>query len=393
MIALKEELTEDTLVSNAHSDKLETHQTETKTLALLHQPVTETMPFNLLLILLHVVDAKTVLGQDKFQINWELLVSTDHSLSAMIALLDNQLIDTHAKNAQLDKFNQQLIHKHAIPHHVPPSTRSEWLLINTHAEDVKLANGQHTCQTHKELDALSDHKLSAIAAPLEDQMMDIHAKTAQLDKSKIQTILNNAMLQFAMDNMISDSQSTLKLVEDANHANGQDKFQTTRELLVWLDHLPNAQTALPEDLMINTHANNAQPDKSKTHLTWTDVSTLTVVDNTKFNLLMTQDHAEDARPVNGQTSCQINSRLPVLPDQRLSVVADKSNHQMDTPVLTAQLVPSKALPTKRFAWDHHVPDNTKSLLELMRSTVEDVILANGHNSCQTLPELNASKDH
>jgi hypothetical protein len=108
---------------------------------------------------------------------------------------------------------------------------------------------------------------------------------------------------------------------------------------------------------------------------------------------MTQDHAEDARPVNGQTTCQINSRLPVLKDQKLSVVADKSNHQMDTLVKAAQLVLSKALLTKRFASDHHVPDNTKSLLELTRSTVEDVILANGHNSCQTLPELNASKDH
>jgi hypothetical protein len=49
----------------------------------------------------------------------------------------------------------------------------------------------------------------------------------------------------------------LRLVEDANHANGQDKFQTLRELLVWLDHLPNAQTASPEDQLIDILVSNA----------------------------------------------------------------------------------------------------------------------------------------
>jgi hypothetical protein len=63
-------------------------------------------------------------------------------------------------------------------------------------------------------------------------MMVTHAKTAQLDKFKIQIMLNNAIPQPVLDNMTLDSQSMLKLVEDANHANGQDKFQTTRELLV-----------------------------------------------------------------------------------------------------------------------------------------------------------------
>lgn len=61
----------------------------------------------------HVVDARTVLGQDKFQINKELPVLIDHLQLAMNALPDNLLIDTLAKHAQLDRFNQQLIHNNA----------------------------------------------------------------------------------------------------------------------------------------------------------------------------------------------------------------------------------------------------------------------------------------
>jgi hypothetical protein len=99
-------------------------------------------------------------------------------------------------------------------------------------EDVKLALGQQKRQMPKELHASLDQLLNAVVAQLDNQMMDIHAKTAQQDKFKIQTMLSYAMHQLVVDNMISDSQSMLRLVEDANHANGQDKFQTLRELLV-----------------------------------------------------------------------------------------------------------------------------------------------------------------
>jgi hypothetical protein len=72
--------------------------------------------------------------------------------------------------------------------------------------------------------------------------------------------------------MISNRELTTDHVEDAQHAPGQDKFQTTRELPVSTDHSLNAQTASPEDQMIITHANNAHSDKFKTQLTCKDVS-------------------------------------------------------------------------------------------------------------------------
>jgi len=75
------------------------------------------------------------------------------------------------------------------------------------------------------------------------------------------------------------------------------------------------------------------------------------------------------------------------------VTADRDNQLTDTHALLAQQELSKALPTKKFVSDHHAQVNTKSPLELTTSTVEDVILANGHNSCQTHQELNALPDH
>ena len=42
--------------------------------------------------------------------------------------------------------------------------------------------------------------------------------------------------------------------------------------------------------------------------------------------------------------------------------------------------------------DHNALVNIRSLSQLMKLTVEDVINANGHNSCQTPLDLNASRD-
>jgi hypothetical protein len=91
---------------------------------------------------------------------------------------------------------------------------------------------------------------------------------------------NNASDQFAMENMIFNSPSITNLVEDVNNANGQDKSQTQPELLVSLDHLPNAQIASPEDQMKDTTVNNAHQDKFKIHKTWLDVSLNNALVNT-----------------------------------------------------------------------------------------------------------------
>jgi hypothetical protein len=119
----------------------------------------------------------------------------------------------------------------------------EPLLITSTVVDARLALGHHKFQTHQELLVSPDHLLLAQVATRDNQMMDIHALPAQLDKSRIQTIQDNATDQFAMDSMIFNSQSMLKLVEDAKPANGQDKFQINKELLVFSDHSLTAQIA------------------------------------------------------------------------------------------------------------------------------------------------------
>jgi hypothetical protein len=255
VIALKEESIKDTDVLNAQQDKSWIDQTEIWILALLHQDVPDNTPSNLLLMLLTVEDAEHVPGQERFQINLEQLVSLDHLLSAMIALLDNLPINTHAKPAQLDKFNQQPIHKHATLHHVLEDIKLDIQSTTFNAVDVKLATGQSKCQMPEELPVLIDHLLSAIVALRDNPMTDTLALHAQLDKSMItellllvskhslQLTLRHATHHNVLDNMISNFQSIHHNVEDAKHANGQLKFQTTRELDVSEDHLLNAQIA------------------------------------------------------------------------------------------------------------------------------------------------------
>jgi hypothetical protein len=55
-----------------------------------------------------VENVKLALSQDKFQTMRELLVSTDHSLNAKIALLEDPMTTTHANNAHTDKFKMLL---------------------------------------------------------------------------------------------------------------------------------------------------------------------------------------------------------------------------------------------------------------------------------------------
>jgi hypothetical protein len=100
-----------------------------------------------------VVDARIAHSHVKFQMQQELLVSIDHSLFAMTALQDNLPIDTLARNAQLDKFKILKILKDATLQLVPDNTKLEVYSISSTAVDVRLANGQCTCQMLKELSA------------------------------------------------------------------------------------------------------------------------------------------------------------------------------------------------------------------------------------------------
>jgi uncharacterized protein (UPF0216 family) len=387
--ALPEDLMTNTHAFNAQQDKSKIQPTWTDVSLLL---VPQTTKSNFHITLNHVEDVILANGQTSSQTNSELLASQDQSHNAT-ADKDIQQTNMSALNAQLDKSKAWPTTRFALDHHVPDNTKSLLQLINSAAEDVILANGQHSCQTHQELHALKDHLLNAAPVPPDNLTMVTHAKIAQLDRSKIQTTVEFASLQYVMDNMTLDFQSTLNHVEDANHANGQDKFQTMRELPVLTDHSLNAQIALLEDLLTTTHVSNAHQDKSKIQPAWTDVSLELVPHKIKSNSHMTLNHVEDVTLANGQTSSQINSRLLASQDQDHNATADKDIQQMDMNALNAQQELSKAWPTKKFVSDHHVPDNTKSLLLLINSAVEDVILANGHNSCQTHLELHALKDH
>jgi hypothetical protein len=115
---------------------------------------------------------------------------------------------------------------------------------------------------------------------------------------------------------------------------------------------------------------------------------------TKLDLPLTPLHAEDAKLANTQDLSQINSKLNVLPDLLLTAkTALPDNQPMDTAVNNAQLDQSKTQIMLRDATDQHVLDNIKSDFQSATSNAVDVRPVNGHNTCQTPQELNASLDH
>jgi len=264
VIALKEPSIQDTAALNAQLVKSETQLTEMVIHASTHHNAQEPIKSNSLLTEPLAVDVKTADGQEKFQINSELLVFQDHLLSAMIALPDNQPMDTAVNNAQLDKFRIQTTPRDATDQPVLNSTQSNLLLITSNVLDARFVDGHNTNQMLEELNASLDQEPNAETAPPDNQTMDTHAFHAQEVPSKIQTSLTNALFQPVMEHMISKLQLITDHAENVLHANGQDKFQTTRELLVSTDHSLNAQTALLEDHQTTTHANNAHSDKFKT---------------------------------------------------------------------------------------------------------------------------------
>jgi len=399
----------DTTVNNAHQDKFKTHKTWPD--ASLDNALVNTRLL-LLMTLNHVEDAKPANGQDKCQINSNLFALIDH-LPFAVAEKSNQLTDTLVNHAQLDPFKILTTHKDALDHLAMVSTRSNFQLMPTAVEDVILANGQHSCQTQQETNVWKDQLLSAEHAPKDNLMMDIHALHAQLDRfnsnnhhmmlketwlptnsvNSTLTIQDNASNQFVVENMTFNSQWTINHVEDANHANGQDKFQIKPELLVSPDHSPSAQIALPEDQMRDIAANNAHQDKFKIHKIWLDVSLEHVEANTKLHSHTILNHVEDVSNANGQDSCLINSRSNVSQDHLPNVVAEKSTPLIDTPVRHAQQASFKIQTTPRDAWDQLAQVNTRSNLLLMSTHVVLVKIANGQDSCQTLQETNALRDH
>lgn len=104
-------------------------------------------------------------------------------------------------------------------------------------------------------------------------LKDIHAKDVSQELSKIQITSANASNHTAWELIKSESQLMPPPAEDVRIANGQDTFQTTRELNASWDHSPNA-TASQDNQLTDTHVKNANMDKDKTQATRRDVSKL-----------------------------------------------------------------------------------------------------------------------
>jgi len=262
--ALKELLTKDTLVLIAFQVKLLIQETENNVSH--HHLALVPTKSKLLLIELAAVDASLATSQDKFQTSPEPDVLTDLLLLADV-LTDNQLMDTLVRGAQLDKLHHQPSQRLATLQLALLLIKSDQLLIPSTVENVRLVKHQISSQIPQELNALPDHLLTAHLAQPDNLMMDTHAKPAQLDLFKIQTIKDNAIDHLALELTTFNLLLTTTPVEDAKPVNGQDKFQIQQGLLVLTDHLLLAQTASQEDLLMDMLVNNAQSVKFKIQTT------------------------------------------------------------------------------------------------------------------------------
>lgn len=100
------------------------------------------------------------------QIPPEMDVLEDHTLIAHVTKED-QLMDTHAYLAQLDKLDHTtVLTKHNVLqlHHVLDNIKSEELLMPTTVVNAECANGQFKNQIHQELHVSTDHLLNAQTA-------------------------------------------------------------------------------------------------------------------------------------------------------------------------------------------------------------------------------------
>jgi hypothetical protein len=129
------------------------------------------------------------------------------------------------------------------------------------AEDVTLANGHNLLLINSRLLVLKDQRLSAVAEK-DNQLMDTHVNHAQLAQSRVPPTRRYVSDHHALDN----TKSNLLLITLAavlvKLANGHNSCQTHKEHNACKDHLLNA-TVSAEDQVSDTHARDAQQDKSK----------------------------------------------------------------------------------------------------------------------------------
>jgi len=180
---------------------------------------------------------------------------------------------------------------------------------------------------------------------VEDQLLDTHARDAQLDKSKIQTTRVNAILQFVTEPTKSLDQLMPHHAVSAKIANGQNTFQTTRELNASLDQLLSAIASARTQLTEDTLVNSAHMDKDKTQPTNSNVSLHQLATKeTKFLVLVMPKTATDAEPAQLHSFQDKTDLNATDQDQLVDVLRDTL--KMDIAAKHAQLDKSPLLPTK-----------------------------------------------
>lgn len=213
---------------------------------------------------------------------------------------------------------------------------------------MSYANFQLTFQILQELHVFKDHLLLAIHVPKDNQMTDIHVLTAQLDKFKIQTTAEYAMLQFALVCTIFNLELTIDHVENAKHATGHKRFQTTRKLLVLEDHMQTALAALKDNQMTDIHVSNAHTDRLKIQPIRRDVLLLPALGKDKSNNHLTQLLVEDVLTVIGHRKCLMSQKHNVFKDQNLFVIVMRNIQPMDIHVKNAQLDLLEVIQMKKY---------------------------------------------
>jgi hypothetical protein len=176
-----------------------------------------------------------------------------------IAFQEEFKVDMHALHALAVRSETHRTQMNVSTHQpVSELTRLDHQSLFKTVEDALLATIHLKSQTQAEASVSTDQWHHALAASKDNHQMDTHARTAQLDKFRLQPIQNNAIPHNAQDNIRSDIQSMLTNVVLVSLAHGQHRCQMQAELHASTDLLLTAQAALQDNLMMDTHANNAQ---------------------------------------------------------------------------------------------------------------------------------------
>jgi hypothetical protein len=146
----------------------------------------------------------------------------------------------------------------ALVHTVVELTKSPSQLMPTHAEDVKTANGQHSFQTMRELNALEDHSLNATALA-NTLLIDTLVKNAHMVNTKTQEThkdvlkLQDVMLETKL--LVSVIQQAATDAEPVLFHRSQERIDQSA-----IDQDHNADV-LRNTLQMVMHVSNALTDK------------------------------------------------------------------------------------------------------------------------------------